>query len=157
AALGECHKRVHARLTTRYARAPIEWPRWLLASRASAAAHLWRDRPCARRRGWANLQQSDPPRMGFALRTRLTTAALVSTLALLPTAAVGHPGLGHAHGFVHGFAHPFGGLDHMLAMVAVGLLAWQLGGRALVLVPATFVLVMAAAAALAVAGVPVPG
>src|SRR5262249_31423488 len=95
--------------------------------------------------------------MGFAMRTRLTTAALVSTLALLPTAALAHPGLGHAHGFLQGFAHPCGGLDHMLAMVAVGLFAWQLGGRALFLVPATFVLVMAAAAALAVAGVPVPG
>ena len=44
---------------------------------------------------------------------------------------------------VHGFAHPLGGLDHVLAMVAVGLLAAQLGGRALWFVPAAFVVTMA--------------
>ena len=60
------------------------------------------------------------------------------------------------HGFASGFAHPFGGLDHVLAMVTVGILAWQLGGRALVLVPATFVLVMAVGAALGTAGIPLP-
>ena len=37
-----------------------------------------------------------------------------------------------AGGFAHGFAHPLGGLDHVLAMVAVGLFAAHLGGRALV-------------------------
>jgi urease accessory protein len=93
----------------------------------------------------------------FIMRTRLTLAAFVSTFALLPTAALAHPGLGDAHGFAHGFAHPLGGFDHVLAMVAVGLFAWQLGGRALALVPATFVLVMAAGGALGMAGVAVPG
>jgi urease accessory protein len=57
---------------------------------------------------------------------------------------------------VQGFAHPLGGLDHLLAMVTVGLLAWQLGGRALWLVPASFVLAMAAGGALGMAGIPVP-
>ena len=91
------------------------------------------------------------------MRTRLTAAALIAALALLPTAALARPGIGHPHGFVHGFAHPLGGLDHVLAMVAVGLFAWQLGGRALWLVPATFVLVMALGGALGIAGVAVPG
>src|SRR5258708_24312372 len=86
------------------------------------------------------------------MRTGLTTAALT----LIPTAAFAHPGLGDAHGFVAGFAHPLGGLDHILAMVTVGIFAWQLGGRALWLVPATFVLAMAAGGALGRAGVPVP-
>src|SRR5258708_15858974 len=86
------------------------------------------------------------------MRTGLTTAAL----PLIPTAAFAHPGLGDAHGFVAGFAHPLGGLDHILAMVTVGIFAWQLGGRALWLVPATFVLAMAAGGALGMAGVPVP-
>ena len=53
---------------------------------------------------------------------------------------------------MHGFAHPLGGLDHVLAMVAVGLYAAMLGGRALWLVPATFVTVMALGGALGIAG-----
>jgi urease accessory protein len=72
--------------------------------------------------------------------------------ALLPTAALAHTGLGDGHGFTH----PLGGLDHLLAMTTVGLFAWQLGGRALWLVPATFVLMMAAGGALGMAGVPMP-
>src|SRR5258708_10491488 len=86
------------------------------------------------------------------MRTGLTTAALT----LIPTAAFAHPGLGDAHGFVAGFAHPLGGLDHILAMVTVGIFAWQLGGRALWLVPAAFVLAIAAGGALGIAGAPVP-
>jgi urease accessory protein len=79
-----------------------------------------------------------------------------AALTLIPTAAFAHPGIGDAHGFVQGFAHPLGGLDHMLAMVTVGLLAWQLGGRALWLVPASFIVAMAAGGALGMAGIPVP-
>jgi len=49
-----------------------------------------------------------------------------------------------AHGFSgNGWMHPLTGLDHMLAMVAVGLWSAQLGGRALALVPAAFVAAMA--------------
>jgi urease accessory protein len=44
---------------------------------------------------------------------------------------------------MHGFEHPIGGLDHVLAMIAVGMFVANLGGRALWAVPATFVLVMA--------------
>lgn len=79
-----------------------------------------------------------------------------ATLTLIPTAAFAHPGIGDAHGFVQGFAHPLGGLDHLLAMVTVGLLAWQLGGRALWLAPASFVLAMAAGGAFGMAGLAVP-
>jgi len=89
---------------------------------------------------------------GTTMRIGLTTAALT----LIPTAAFAHPGIGDAHGFVHGFAHPLGGLDHILAMVTVGIFAWQLGGRALWLVPAAFVLAMAGGGALGMAGVPLP-
>jgi urease accessory protein len=87
------------------------------------------------------------------MRTRLLAAL---AFALIPPAALAHPGH-DAQGLVQGFAHPFGGFDHLVAMVAVGLYAWQLGGRALWLVPATFVAVMAAAGALGIAGVPLPG
>jgi urease accessory protein len=83
--------------------------------------------------------------------------ALALTLALVPTSAFAHSGIGDGHGFGHGFAHPLGGLDHVLAMVTVGVLGWQLGGRALLLMPAIFVAVMAAGGMLAVAGVALPG
>src|SRR5262249_39161147 len=89
---------------------------------------------------------------GTTMRIGLTTAALT----LIPTAAFAHPGIGDAHGFVHGFAHPLGGLDHILAMVTVGIFAWQLGGRALWLVPAAFVLAMAGGGALGMARAPLP-
>jgi urease accessory protein len=93
-----------------------------------------------------------PRRQGTTMRTGLLTAALT----LIPAAAFAHTGVGDAHGFATGFAHPLGGLDHILAMMTVGIFAWQLGGRALWLVPAAFVLAMAIGAALAVAGVPLP-
>jgi urease accessory protein len=83
----------------------------------------------------------------------------VITLAILfasSGAALAHPGHGDAAGFAHGFMHPLGGLDHVLAMVAVGLFAAHLGGRALWLVPGAFVAMMAASGALAIAGVSVP-
>ena len=81
---------------------------------------------------------------------------LVAALVLVPTTAFAHPGLPHTHDFIHGFAHPLGGLDHVLAMIAVGLLAVQLGGRALWFVPAAFVATMAAAGMLGVSGVAIP-
>lgn len=68
---------------------------------------------------------------------------LVLVAALLVSAsAAAHPGHGLAVGFSHGFLHPLSGFDHILAMVAVGLLAVQLGGRALWALPAAFVSVM---------------
>lgn len=86
------------------------------------------------------------------MRPGLTAAVFT----LIPTAALAHPGATDAHGFFWGFAHPLGGLDHILAMVTVGILAWQLGGRALWLLPATFLLAMAVGAALGLAGLPLP-
>src|SRR5689334_24186319 len=78
-------------------------------------------------------------------------ASLLVLLVALAAPALAHPGpsSGLGVGFSGGLAHPFGGLDHVLAMVAVGLWASQLGGRALWLVPASFVTLMAAGAGLA--------
>ena len=70
-------------------------------------------------------------------------AALAAVLIALTGPAFAHSGHGHSAGFVHGFMHPVGGLDHVLVMVAVGLYAERLGGRALWLVPATFIAFMA--------------
>lgn len=82
--------------------------------------------------------------------------SVLVSLALLPGAAFAHTGAEHAHGFVQGFAHPIGGLDHLLAMVAVGLFAAYLGGRARWLVPTTFVGVMALGGLLGVSGAALP-
>lgn len=81
---------------------------------------------------------------------------LAATALLAPTAAFAHPGHAEAVGFMAGFGHPIGGLDHVLAMVLVGVFAFQLGGRALWLIPATFVAVMAAGGGLGMAGIEVP-
>jgi urease accessory protein len=70
------------------------------------------------------------------------TMRLIIALAILvlsPSLAFAHTGVGHTAGFFHGFEHPIGGLDHILAMVAVGVFAYVLGGRALWLVPLSFV------------------
>jgi urease accessory protein len=82
---------------------------------------------------------------------------MAAPLILLASASPAFAHTGHgADGFVHGFAHPLGALDHVLAMVAVGLYAVMIGGRALWLVPATFVSVMMLGGALGIAGYPAP-
>lgn len=95
--------------------------------------------------------------MKLPLLSRTPTRAAGGLLALLiPLAAFAHPGHGAASGLSHGFVHPFGGWDHLLAMIAVGLWAAQLGGRALWLLPACFVGVMATGGFLAAQGFVVP-
>lgn len=81
-------------------------------------------------------------------------AAIV--LALVPTVALAHAGHGETAGFLHGFEHPLGGIDHILAMVAVGVFAFVLGGRALILVPLAFVGMMAVGFLLGVGAIDVP-
>ena len=90
------------------------------------------------------------------MNRRLTRLAVAAALVLLPGVALAHSGHGDAAGFTHGLMHPFGGLDHVLAMVAVGVYAALLGGRALWLVPATFVTVMALGGAAGMAGYALP-
>jgi urease accessory protein len=89
--------------------------------------------------------------------TRITLPlAALAAVVLAATPALAHTyGAGGA-GFWAGLSHPIGGLDHLLAMVAVGLWAIQLGGRALWAVPAGFVIAMTAGAAFALAGIGVP-
>src|SRR5712691_4030680 len=81
---------------------------------------------------------------------------LGALIALVPALAFAHTGVGDATGFAHGFSHPFGGLDHVLTMLAVGLFAAQLGGRALWLVPLSFVAVMALGGAVGAARAKLP-
>ncbi len=77
-------------------------------------------------------------------------------LALASGAALAHPGHAGAS-FFSGFAHPFGGVDHVLAMIAVGLYAATQAGLARRGLPATFVLAMLAGAGLGAAGLALPG
>ena len=79
----------------------------------------------------------------------------LALLALAPEAAMAHSGHA-AGGFSLGFMHPLVGLDHVLAMVAVGLFAWHLGGKALWLVPTAFVVTMAVGGAVGMAGTGLP-
>jgi urease accessory protein len=81
---------------------------------------------------------------------------LIAAALIASTAAQAHVGVGDANGFVHGFGHPLSGIDHILAMVAVGLFAAHLGGRALYLVPLSFVGMMIVGGALGMAGVHLP-
>ena len=80
----------------------------------------------------------------------------LALLALTPTVAFAHTGHGVTADFFHGFAHPLGGIDHVLAMVAVGVLAFVLGGRATWLVPLSFVTMMVAGFLLGMAQVDLP-
>ena len=82
--------------------------------------------------------------------------AFLLLIALLPSTAFAHSGAGAAHGFEHGFLHPFGGVDHLLAMIAVGIFAAHLGGRALLLVPLSFLALMATGGAIGIAEVRLP-
>ncbi|HSI41126.1 MAG TPA: HupE/UreJ family protein [Xanthobacteraceae bacterium] len=90
------------------------------------------------------------------MKPSLTRPLLTAALLLSPAAAYAHTGLGDTHGFAHGFAHPISGLDHVLAMVTVGIFAAHLSGRALWAVPAAFVALMAVGGGLGMAGVDVP-
>ena len=93
-----------------------------------------------------------PPYIRIALRP-----TIAGFLALLvPTLAHAHIGVGQSAGFAHGFAHPFAGIDHVLAMVAVGLWAAQRGERTLWLIPAAFMLTMTLGGALGSTGIVVP-
>jgi urease accessory protein len=74
------------------------------------------------------------------------TIRLAALLTLLATPALAHTGAGAVHGFTAGLAHPLFGLDHLLAMVAVGLWAGLSGGRAVMAYPLAFVAVMIAGA-----------
>lgn len=76
---------------------------------------------------------------------------------VVPSLVHAHPHAdAHSHGFFHGFMHPLTGLDHLLAMIAVGLWAAQLGGRAIWIVPCSFVVAMIGGGVLGSMGVLVP-
>jgi urease accessory protein len=91
------------------------------------------------------------------MKKLLIGSSTIAALAMVPTIALAHPGsLDHIHGLTDGIMHPLTGLDHVLAMVAVGLLAAQLGGRALWITPLSFVAMLVVGALLAMVQIAVP-
>jgi len=79
----------------------------------------------------------------------------IAVMILIPEVAGAHGNTGGS-GFIEGLNHPVFGFDHLLAMVTVGLLSAQIGGRALWTVPATFVSVMVVGGVLGMNGVRLP-
>jgi urease accessory protein len=79
----------------------------------------------------------------------------IAILLLSSTHVFAHTG-GTGGGFVSGFSHPIGGLDHVIAMIAVGLWGAQLGKPSVWLLPIAFPLLMACGAAFGLMGYPLP-
>lgn len=88
--------------------------------------------------------------------SKLLLPVLLLTIVLIPISAQAHVDGSHGVGFVHGFTHPIGGLDHLVAMVAVGLWATQMNRRALWAVPLTFVAVMMVGGFIGTTGLAIP-
>ena len=80
----------------------------------------------------------------------------LTALCLFAGTASAHTGSHGVTGFVSGLSHPLLGLDHLLAMIAIGLWAAQQGGRALWAVPAAFVGTMLLGGVLALSGLALP-
>ena len=83
--------------------------------------------------------------------------ALACLMLAFPATALAHVRGGEAIGLLSGLRHPVSGLDHVLAMVAVGLWGAQLGAPAIWLLPVTFPMVMAFGGMLGLLGVRLPG
>ena len=86
-----------------------------------------------------------------------TSLLALGLLLALPGLASAHIVFGSPHGMHDGFMHPLTGLDHLLAMFAVGLWAAQYRGRAVWMIPLTFVSVMVLGGIVGVSGAYVPG
>ncbi|HBO84932.1 MAG: urease accessory protein UreJ [Deltaproteobacteria bacterium GWC2_42_11] len=78
------------------------------------------------------------------------------TIIFMPSLVYAHTSVGHTAGFTYGLSHPLGGIDHILAMLAVGIWAAQTGGRAVWSIPLTFVSIMILGSVLGMFGVALP-
>jgi urease accessory protein len=110
----------------------------------------------AKRKATGRRQSSRATDRSQGADTMKKLSIVAATLLATSAAAEAHTGLGHTHSAITGFLHPVFGVDHVLAMVAVGLFAVVLGGRALWAVPASFVTAMAIGGGLGVAGIELP-
>lgn len=79
-----------------------------------------------------------------------------ASMLLAAAAAQAHSEGASAGGFVSGYLHPLSGLDHLLAMVAVGIWGATLGRPLVWALPVAFPLMMVVGGVLGIAGVPLP-
>lgn len=118
----------------------------------------WRlDRAFAQRiadRGWRMARARVRALLTYGLQPAAYT---VGAVLLAPAAALAHAEAGAASGFLTGLFHPMSGLDHVLAMVAVGLWGAQLGSPAIWQLPVAFPLMMAVGGFLGLVGLRLPG
>lgn len=91
------------------------------------------------------------------MRAMAKRAGLVVIASALAGPALAHTGVGAVHGFGAGLLHPLFGLDHLLAMVAVGLWAGLTGGRARLAYPLAFIGMMVLAGLWGMSGAALPG
>lgn len=77
-------------------------------------------------------------------------------ISLLATPVMAHTGQTHLSGLANGFLHPILGLDHILAMIAVGLLVSQRKGKVAASLPAVFIVMMLAGAAVGMSALSIP-
>jgi urease accessory protein len=84
-------------------------------------------------------------------------ALLLLMILLIPSSVFAHVEQGQAAGFITGLQHPWSGLDHVLAMIAVGLWGAQLGNPAMWVLPVIFPMVMSLGAMMGLLGIPLPG
>ena len=82
---------------------------------------------------------------------------LILCLLLYPLTVFAHQRGGEAVGFASGFSHPISGIDHILAMVAVGMWGAQLGAPAIWVLPVVFPMVMALGGTMGLMGIKLPG
>jgi urease accessory protein len=81
---------------------------------------------------------------------------LAVLVTLFADGASAHTGVELLGGFLSGFEHPIVGIDHLLAMLAVGIWGAQMGGRAIWTLPVAFPLIMALGGIAGIAGLPLP-
>lgn len=91
------------------------------------------------------------------MKVRHTVSLLLLYMLFVPASAFAHVKGGEVIGLLSGIKHPISGLDHVLAMITVGLWGAQLGAPAVWLLPVTFPMVMAFGGLLGLMGVNLPG
>ncbi len=104
-----------------------------------------------RKTNWLRLRISN------LFRISIFVFRVLIIILFVPSVVFAHAQQGEAAGFLTGLRHPISGLDHVLAMVAVGLWGAQLGSPAIWLLPVAFPLVMAIGGMLGLMGMPLPG
>jgi urease accessory protein len=91
------------------------------------------------------------------MKYKTSIAVVIAFMTALPISAFAHVEQGQAAGFITGLQHPWSGLDHILAMIAVGIWGAQLGNPAMWLLPVTFPMVMSLGALMGLIGIQLPG